>query len=97
MLVTKTHKLTDDDVNGAVLSDADLSVLGSHPGRYRAYADAVREEYADDSRRDVQTRSGTGAFGATGRIDLPHRTRPGAVGGARPGATSPTRSPNCTG
>ena len=47
VLVTKTHKLTDDDVNGAVLSDADLSVLGSHPGRYRAYADAVREEYAD--------------------------------------------------
>ena len=46
VLATKSHKVTESDVNGAVLSDADLSVLGSHPGRYRAYADAVREEYA---------------------------------------------------
>ena len=29
VLVTKTHKVADDDVNGAVLCDADLSVLGS--------------------------------------------------------------------
>jgi predicted metal-dependent HD superfamily phosphohydrolase len=47
VLVTKTHEVADDDVNGAVLSDADLSVLGSAPLRYRAYAAAVREEYAD--------------------------------------------------
>jgi len=47
VLLTKTHKVADDDVNGAVLSDADLSVLGSEPLRYRAYAAAVREEYAD--------------------------------------------------
>ena len=47
VLVTKTHKVIDGDVNGAVLSDADLSVLGSSPLRYRAYADAVRDEYAD--------------------------------------------------
>jgi len=47
VLVTKTHKVPDDDINGAVLSDADLSVLGSEPLRYRAYAAAVREEYAD--------------------------------------------------
>jgi predicted metal-dependent HD superfamily phosphohydrolase len=47
VLVTKTHKVADDDVNGAVLSDADLSVLGSQALRYRAYANAVREEYAD--------------------------------------------------
>jgi predicted metal-dependent HD superfamily phosphohydrolase len=45
--VTKTHKVADDDVNGAVFSDADLSVLGSNPGRYRVYAAAVREEYAE--------------------------------------------------
>ena len=45
--VTKTHDVTDGDVNGAVLSDADLSVLGSEPLRYRAYAEAVRAEYAD--------------------------------------------------
>jgi predicted metal-dependent HD superfamily phosphohydrolase len=47
VLVTKTHKVLDADVNGAVLSDADLSVLGSDAFRYRAYATAVREEYAD--------------------------------------------------
>lgn len=47
VLVTKTHKVADDDINGAVLSDADLSVLASEPLRYRAYAAAVREEYAD--------------------------------------------------
>jgi predicted metal-dependent HD superfamily phosphohydrolase len=47
VLVTKTHKVADDDVNGAVLTDADLSVLGSDAFRYRAYAAAVREEYAE--------------------------------------------------
>jgi predicted metal-dependent HD superfamily phosphohydrolase len=46
VLATKTHKVADDDVNGAVLSDADLSVLASPPLRYRSYARAVREEYA---------------------------------------------------
>jgi predicted metal-dependent HD superfamily phosphohydrolase len=47
VLVTKTHTMADDDINGAVLSDADLSVLGSEALRYRAYAAAVREEYAE--------------------------------------------------
>jgi predicted metal-dependent HD superfamily phosphohydrolase len=48
VLVTKTHKVDDDDdVDGAVLCDADLSVLGSDAQRYRTYAAAVREEYAD--------------------------------------------------
>ena len=47
VLVTKTHEVADADVNGAVLSDADLSVLGSGALRYQAYAAAVREEYAD--------------------------------------------------
>lgn len=46
VLVTKTHKVAEGDVNAAVLSDADLSVLGSPPARYRAYSEAVREEYA---------------------------------------------------
>ncbi len=49
VLVTKTHKVADDDLNGGVLSDADLSVLGSNALRYRTYAAAVREEYADVS------------------------------------------------
>jgi predicted metal-dependent HD superfamily phosphohydrolase len=47
VLVTKTHEVPELDNNGAVLSDADLSVLGSEPFRYLAYAAAVREEYAD--------------------------------------------------
>ena len=47
VLITKTHKVDDDDVNGAVLCDADLSVLGSDAQRYQTYAAAVREEYAD--------------------------------------------------
>jgi predicted metal-dependent HD superfamily phosphohydrolase len=47
VLATKAHTVPEDDVNGAVLSDADLSVLGSEPLRYRRYAAAVREEYAD--------------------------------------------------
>ena len=47
VLVTKTHTVADDDINAAVLCDADLSVLGSTPQRYRAYAEAVRDEYAD--------------------------------------------------
>jgi predicted metal-dependent HD superfamily phosphohydrolase len=46
VLLTKSHKPAPDDVNGAVLSDADLSVLGAYAGRYREYAVAVREEYA---------------------------------------------------
>jgi len=47
VLITKSHKVASDDVNGAVLSDADLSVLGSAPLRYQAYAAAVRQEYAE--------------------------------------------------
>ena len=46
VLVTKTHAVADGDINAAVLSDADLAVLGSKPARYRDYAAAVREEYA---------------------------------------------------
>lgn len=59
VLVTKSHKPAADDVNGAVLSDADLSVLGAAAARYRRYADAVREEYAsvpDDVFRPARAR-----------------------------------------
>ncbi|MHC9296159.1 HD domain-containing protein [Mycobacterium sp. LTG2003] len=47
VLATKAHRVDDGDVNAAVLSDADLSVLGASPDRYRRYGEAVREEYAD--------------------------------------------------
>jgi predicted metal-dependent HD superfamily phosphohydrolase len=59
VLVTKSHKPCGQDVNGAVLSDADLSVLGADAGRYRRYADAVRAEYAsvpDDVFRPARAR-----------------------------------------
>lgn len=46
VIATKEHRVADDDPNGAALSDADLSVLGSDPDRYLRYANAVREEYA---------------------------------------------------
>jgi predicted metal-dependent HD superfamily phosphohydrolase len=46
VLVTKTHEVAGDDTNAAVLCDADLSVLGSAPFRYRAYAEAIRDEHS---------------------------------------------------
>jgi len=46
VMLTKSHGVASDDVNGAVLSDADLSVLAGTPQRYARYAQAVREEYA---------------------------------------------------
>lgn len=59
VLATKTHKVDADDLNGAALSDADLSVLGAAPDRYRRYADAVRAEYRnipDDVYRPARAR-----------------------------------------
>jgi predicted metal-dependent HD superfamily phosphohydrolase len=44
--LTVTHDPAPDDVSGALLSDADLAVLGSPPERYARYAADVRQEYA---------------------------------------------------
>jgi predicted metal-dependent HD superfamily phosphohydrolase len=91
VLVTKTHSVADGDVNGAVLSDADLSVLGSDALRYRAYAEAVRAEYAEildevfkPARRQV----------LSSLLDGPifHTEPDGRGGRPRPAATSPARS-----
>ncbi|GAA2239482.1 MULTISPECIES: HD domain-containing protein [Streptomyces] len=43
--LTVTHDPADDDPDGQVLCDADLSVLASPPSAYAAYTTAVREEY----------------------------------------------------
>jgi len=43
--LTVTHAPASGDADGAVLSDADLAILGSSPEAYAAYAAAVREEY----------------------------------------------------
>lgn len=44
--VTADHRADAHDLAGAVLSDADLAVLGSSPRRYADYRAAVRAEYA---------------------------------------------------
>ncbi len=46
VLLTASHRPPIGDRSGAVLCDADLAILGSDPGRYRAYVAAVRAEYA---------------------------------------------------
>jgi predicted metal-dependent HD superfamily phosphohydrolase len=45
VLLTATHDPAADDVDGAVLCDADLAVLASPPEAYAGYASAVRAEY----------------------------------------------------
>jgi predicted metal-dependent HD superfamily phosphohydrolase len=45
--LTKGHAVTDGDRNGAVLCDADLAVLGGDAAAYGAYAEAIRQEYAE--------------------------------------------------
>ncbi|MFC8598929.1 MULTISPECIES: DUF4031 domain-containing protein [unclassified Isoptericola] len=45
VLVTTDHAPTTDDTTGALVSDADLAVLGADPGRYARYAAQVRAEY----------------------------------------------------
>jgi predicted metal-dependent HD superfamily phosphohydrolase len=45
VLLTAGHDPAPGDVNGAVLSDADLAVLAGPPDAYAAYASAVRAEY----------------------------------------------------
>jgi predicted metal-dependent HD superfamily phosphohydrolase len=51
---TASHRPASDDADGAVLTDADLSILGARPDRYDRYAADVRAEYvavADDAWR----------------------------------------------
>lgn len=44
--MTETHDPEPDDLDGCVLSDADLAVLAAPGERYAAYVAGVREEYA---------------------------------------------------
>jgi len=46
VLLTRTHDPAPDDRSGALLCDADLSVLGADATRYADYVAAVRAEYA---------------------------------------------------
>lgn len=53
--LTATHRPAPDDLDGQVLSDADLGILAATPERYTDYVAGVRAEYAhvpdDDFRR----------------------------------------------
>lgn len=44
--LTAAHAAPDDDVDAAVLVDADLAILGADPAAYQAYVTGVRQEYA---------------------------------------------------
>lgn len=43
--LTTTHAPSDGDLNGAVLCDADLAILGSEPANYLQYTQQIRAEY----------------------------------------------------
>jgi predicted metal-dependent HD superfamily phosphohydrolase len=45
ILLTKTHLAAPHDVDGQILLDADLAILGADPVRYVEYAAAIRREY----------------------------------------------------
>ena len=44
-MTTVEHVVGPEDADGAVLADADLSILGASPEVYRAYTAATRDEY----------------------------------------------------
>ncbi len=46
VLLTRDHAVTPGDANGALLCDADLSILAATEPEYDAYTRAVRAEYA---------------------------------------------------
>jgi predicted metal-dependent HD superfamily phosphohydrolase len=57
--LTETHNPAPHDLNGAVLCDADLWILGAERDDYDRYADEVRAEYAHVP--DAAWRSGRAA------------------------------------
>lgn len=91
VLATKTHKVSAGDINGAVLSDADLSVLGAPA----AATSATRPRCARSTTRSPTTCSNRpgrvcSPSCSTGRCSTPG---PGAtVGRIRRAATSQPRS-----
>jgi predicted metal-dependent HD superfamily phosphohydrolase len=45
VLLTATHKVTAGDLNGELITDADLAILAADQIAYQAYVTAVRAEY----------------------------------------------------
>jgi predicted metal-dependent HD superfamily phosphohydrolase len=57
--LTAGHATEDDDPDGELLCDADLSILAAGEDRYAAYTEAIRREYAhvpDDAFRAGRSR-----------------------------------------
>ena len=78
VMATKSHKVADGDINTAVLSDADLSVLGANAARYERYAAAVRAEYdavPDDVFKPARARILTDLLGGSIFHTMPGRNR----------------------
>jgi predicted metal-dependent HD superfamily phosphohydrolase len=46
ILLTKNHQCLETHINGKILLDADLSILGKSEAEYRDYARAIRQEYS---------------------------------------------------
>lgn len=46
ILNTKTHQAPPDDIDSQILLDSDLAILGASELEYRAYAQAIRQEYS---------------------------------------------------
>lgn len=55
VLLTTTHQPAANDERGALLSDADLAILGALQGRYHVYLRDVRRDYAHVSDPDFQS------------------------------------------
>ncbi len=46
ILTTKNHQALPTDLESQILLDADLAILGSTESEYRAYSQAIRQEYS---------------------------------------------------
>ena len=54
ILSTKFHQADTNDIDGQILLDADLAILGSPTQKYLTYAENIRQEYAWISDRDYR-------------------------------------------
>lgn len=46
ILLTQRHQVDSNDIDGQILLDADLAILGSDWSKYRLYAQNIRREYS---------------------------------------------------
>ncbi|BAZ07199.1 HD domain-containing protein [Calothrix sp. NIES-3974] len=46
ILLTQHHRVDSNDIDGQILLDADLAILGSDWSKYRLYAQNIRREYS---------------------------------------------------